>query len=214
MKLTASAETICACFIFCLPFLALTTCTVADPLYCDENKPCKKGYHCNVQTNTCEMELDAGLDGSHRDGKLHDAARDLYSVDSQMKDKSVPESDVDAKDKGLEISSPDIKPLFKCGDGKVNGSEQCDGNNLGGKSCATSGYYAGVLACKSNCTIDTSGCYRWDMVSVRAIHSCAKRSTGTLWCWGYNASGQLGVGTTKDHNKPVQVGKLQWVRIF
>ena len=26
-------------------------------------------------------------------------------------------------------------------------------------------------------------------------HTCATRSDGTLWCWGSNAYGQIGIGT-------------------
>jgi alpha-tubulin suppressor-like RCC1 family protein len=51
-------------------------------------------------------------------------------------------------------------------------------------------------------------------VSVRQVaagrwHTCARRSDGTLWCWGNNGSGQLGDGTT-DSPKPflVQVTAL------
>ncbi len=46
-----------------------------------------------------------------------------------------------------------------CGDGAVNQpSEQCDGNDLGGKSCADLGFSSGSLACRSDCTVDTTGC--------------------------------------------------------
>lgn len=36
-------------------------------------------------------------------------------------------------------------------------------------------------------------------------HLCAVRSDGTLWCWGDNADGKLGDGTTTDRDTPVQV---------
>jgi alpha-tubulin suppressor-like RCC1 family protein len=36
-------------------------------------------------------------------------------------------------------------------------------------------------------------------------HSCGLRGAGSLWCWGWNNSGQLGDGTTNDANAPVQV---------
>jgi alpha-tubulin suppressor-like RCC1 family protein len=40
------------------------------------------------------------------------------------------------------------------------------------------------------------------------IHTCATRTDGTLWCWGNNQYGQLGLGTTTQQNSPVQVGAL------
>jgi alpha-tubulin suppressor-like RCC1 family protein len=47
--------------------------------------------------------------------------------------------------------------------------------------------------------------------SVRAImgceeHNVALKSDGTLWCWGNNAFGQLGNGSTNDSWLPVQCG--------
>ncbi len=36
-------------------------------------------------------------------------------------------------------------------------------------------------------------------------HSVALKNDGTVWTWGYNAEGQLGIGTTTDSNIPVQV---------
>jgi len=45
-----------------------------------------------------------------------------------------------------------------CGDGNIDAGEQCDGSNLGGKTCVDLGYDSGTLACSSDCTFDTSGC--------------------------------------------------------
>jgi cysteine-rich repeat protein len=45
-----------------------------------------------------------------------------------------------------------------CGNGLREAPEQCDGAALGGQTCATLGQGTGTLACKADCTFDTSGC--------------------------------------------------------
>ena len=53
--------------------------------------------------------------------------------------------------------------LAACGDGHVDGNEQCDGADLGGKTCTdvTSGFaQGGTLTCKADCTFDTTDCRR------------------------------------------------------
>jgi alpha-tubulin suppressor-like RCC1 family protein len=49
----------------------------------------------------------------------------------------------------------------------------------------------------------------WSLVSsggYSTYHSCAVKTTGTLWCWGGNTSGQLGDGTRISRDTPTQVG--------
>ena len=45
-------------------------------------------------------------------------------------------------------------------------------------------------------------------VSAGDLFTCARKTDHTLWCWGNNASGQLGNGTTADSLMPVQVTAL------
>jgi len=52
---------------------------------------------------------------------------------------------------------------------------------------------------------DTGGTL-WQAVGLGAYHSCAIKDGGTLWCWGYNGNGQLGVGGTTEAHTPLQVG--------
>ena len=43
---------------------------------------------------------------------------------------------------------------------------------------------------------------------------CAIRTDGTLWTWGNNSSGQLGLGDTTSRSSPVQVGSLTNYKTF
>lgn len=46
----------------------------------------------------------------------------------------------------------------------------------------------------------------WSGVTSLADHTCAIKTTGTIWCWGYGDS-RLGIGATPgDQNAPAQVG--------
>ena len=47
-------------------------------------------------------------------------------------------------------------------------------------------------------------------VSAGGSHTMASKTDGTLWAWGLNGTGQLGVGTISDdriETSPIQVGK-------
>lgn len=47
-----------------------------------------------------------------------------------------------------------------------------------------------------------------------ARHTVGIKNDGTLWAWGKNASGQLGIGSISDRNIPVQVGSASdWVTV-
>lgn len=52
---------------------------------------------------------------------------------------------------------------------------------------------------------DGVACIGVDEVSVGTDHSCAIADDGTLWCWGANDRGQLGVGDTVDRAEATQV---------
>lgn len=49
-------------------------------------------------------------------------------------------------------------PLPSCGNGVKEGSEQCDGAQLGGQTCVGLGFDEGTLACSGSCTFDTGNC--------------------------------------------------------
>ncbi len=45
-----------------------------------------------------------------------------------------------------------------CGNGTVDGTEQCDGTSFNGVTCQSLGFDGGVLLCSPQCTLDTSSC--------------------------------------------------------
>ena len=54
----------------------------------------------------------------------------------------------------------------------------------------------------------------WLTVAAGKYHSLATKTTGALWSWGYNISGQLGTSNVIYRSSPVQVGALTtWLTI-
>jgi alpha-tubulin suppressor-like RCC1 family protein len=119
----------------------------------------------------------------------------------------------------------DISDCHTCGNGLVEGPEACDGAP-GGLTCENQGRDGGQIACTA-CQADLSGCYlcgdgacdahlgethqecpldcNWVAVDAGRAHTCAISRDGTVWCWGANASGQLGIGSQVSHDLPTLV---------
>jgi len=72
-----------------------------------------------------------------------------------------------------------------------------------GSLVAVSGPSAGVGTGEANRQRTES---RWLTVSSGGLHTCGIRPDHTLWCWGRNAYGQLGLGDTRKRTTPKQVG--------
>lgn len=54
----------------------------------------------------------------------------------------------------------------------------------------------------------------WSRLAAGGEHTCATRTSGELYCWGKNAYGQVGDGTTTLRNAPTRVGTAtDWVRL-
>jgi len=54
----------------------------------------------------------------------------------------------------------------------------------------------------------------WLTVDTGGAHACGIQQDGSLWCWGANESGQLGLGDTTDRSVPTQVGTpLDWASV-
>ena len=55
----------------------------------------------------------------------------------------------------------------------------------------------------------------WSQVSISSSRSAiATKTDGTLWAWGYNTNGQLGLNNTTNYSSPHQVGSLtNWSQV-
>ncbi|MNS60193.1 Regulator of chromosome condensation (RCC1) repeat protein [compost metagenome] len=52
----------------------------------------------------------------------------------------------------------------------------------------------------------------WTAISAGYYSSLAIQSDGSLWAWGDNSLGQLGIGTTTSMSSPVRIGAATWSR--
>jgi alpha-tubulin suppressor-like RCC1 family protein len=82
-----------------------------------------------------------------------------------------------------------------------DGTLWCWGNNLNGETGASPGHRSMPFPRQ----VTNPAADGWSGVSAGGWHTCATRSDGTLWCWGFGASGQLGNGSTTDQSRPQQV---------
>ena len=82
---------------------------------------------------------------------------------------------------------------------KIDGTLWCWGDNrygqLGDGTTISRATPAQVMALGSAVT----------QVTGRALHVCARKSDGGLWCWGDNQFGGIGDGTTTSRSAPTQV---------
>ncbi len=65
-------------------------------------------------------------------------------------------------------------------------------------------------------TLSDANCNASEWISVAAgsSHALGVKSDGTLWSWGYNLIGQLGLGNNTNSNRPVRVGALNdWAAV-
>ena len=96
---------------------------------------------------------------------------------------------------------------------KSDGSAYCWGqntfgqlgiNSITGKSLPTQVCDIGTTDTSGTC--GGAGHYLTGVTSIATgYHTCAVKSDGTTYCWGYNNRGQLGVGDATNRSVPVQV---------
>jgi alpha-tubulin suppressor-like RCC1 family protein len=74
----------------------------------------------------------------------------------------------------------------------------------------------GVISPNESVLVPTpvTGNLRFALLSVGAYQVCGLTEDGTAYCWGFNAHGQLGDGTTSDRGQPTAVaGGHRWTQL-
>lgn len=74
-----------------------------------------------------------------------------------------------------------------CGDGEVNGVEQCDGQDMGGEDCISQGFDTGTVSCNLDCTVNTDQCglgFCPAQPQEGALSACDAPQQGQAYCEG------------------------------
>ena len=54
----------------------------------------------------------------------------------------------------------------------------------------------------------------WSKVAPSENSAIATKTDGTIWAWGQNSNGELGLGNTTDYSSPKQIGAVTtWNKI-
>ena len=117
------------------------------------------------------------------------------------------------KNNWIQSSSGGFQTMLIAADGTLWGQGACgrgeSGIGYGG------GWTNGFTWNSYTSPIQVGSLNNWKQVSAGQWHSAAVKTDGTLWSWGWNNYGQLGVDTSAltaglliNHSSPVQVGAL------
>jgi alpha-tubulin suppressor-like RCC1 family protein len=93
----------------------------------------------------------------------------------------------------------------------LDGGAYCWGNNQLGQLGTGS---VSTAATPVTSPVAVAGGLRFSSITAGSTHSCALGEDGRAYCWGDNASGQLGTGDLVAHPSPTLVaGGITWSRL-
>jgi hypothetical protein len=127
----------------------------------------------DAQTTECADGLTAAIGGNPPVGCVADLVEcedDLTTCDTELT----------TCGDNLTTCEDDLAVAELCGNGALDGGEDCDLGTLAGETCVTQGFTGGVLSCANGCTFDTSGC--WNMRFVdNGDGTITDNASGLMW---------------------------------
>jgi hypothetical protein len=119
-----------------LLLVLLAACYGVPGVVCADGRVCPRA-------NTCDLPADRCVTGEQIIACRDKADGDICPVDPQI----------------AGVCDGGVCRYPRCGDGARNGSDVCDGNDLGAAQCTTFGFHGGDLVCNASCTgFDVGGC--------------------------------------------------------
>lgn len=134
-----------------------------------------------------------------------DSDRDGYTNGEELGDPTGSWNPGDGSPGGA-FSNPGVRADGLCGNGNLEGEEECESGALQGASCDSLGLGSGSLSCSAECRFDTSGCDTCGDGAIQGGEECdgadlagntcesLGMGTGSLTCTGcgYNTVGCSG----------------------
>jgi hypothetical protein len=182
---------------------AIKTSSAPDYTKCDEKYgdkwgrvESKAGGTCPVtgdeaavqtQANDCTDGLAATIGGNPPAGCVGDLVTceddlttcdgDLTTCDTNL---TTCDGDLTVCDSDLTTCETDLVAAELCGNGAIDGGEDCDLGTLNGATCVSESFAGGVLSCGDGCVFDTSGCWAARFVD-NADGTITDNVSGLMW---------------------------------
>jgi hypothetical protein len=122
---------------------------------CTSDEECDECSSCNTETGSCISSCSA--DETCDEGVCKDCM-ETGTCDSETICDDGEDNDGDGATDCSDIDCFLVDACKKCGNGNIDSGEECDGSELGGKSCSSFGYTEGTLSCDTNCNFDKNDC--------------------------------------------------------